>query len=147
MKSSFNFWYRWLLVVSILFTIVGIVIAIFPNSILFDHHTKAIEETFFQGKLSNDLANFRSFLFAPIGGTIAGYFLLQSFIVWKPFKRREKWAWHAISFSLLLWFAIDSGMSIYHGAYFNVWMINIWTFILVGIPLLMTKNMMTKKST
>lgn len=85
MRNSFRFWYKWLLTVSILFTLVGVFIAVSPNNFLFEFHTKAIGETFFQSNLSDRTNELQSFLFAPIGGTIAGYFLLQSFIVWKPF--------------------------------------------------------------
>jgi hypothetical protein len=41
---------------------------------------------------------------------------------------------------MLLWFVVDSGMSVYHGAFFNVWMINVWTLLLVGLPLAMTRR-------
>jgi len=118
---------------------VGILIALLPGSILFEHHTYATANHFFNSEyLSSEAENLRKFLFAPIGGTVAGYFLLQSFIVWGPFTRKEPWAWHAITGALLLWFVIDSSMSFYHGAIYNVWMINLWTLLLVGLPLVMT---------
>jgi len=140
MSFSFRFWYKWLLIVSILLTLTGLVIGLCPNFFLFEFHTASIVETFFNGNLSEEANKLRSFFYAPIGGTIAGYFLLQSFIVWKPFYNKELWSWYAISGALLLWFTVDSGLSIYHGAFFNVWMVNIWTLILVGLPLLMTRH-------
>lgn len=138
--NRFIFWRNWLLGVSMLSTLMGVVIALFPNSFIFDLHTSAIAETYFQGAMSENAADMRTFLFAPLGGTIAGYFLLQTFIVWIPFSRRQPWAWHAVLWSMLLWFVIDSGLSIYHGAWFNVWMINIWTLLLTGVSLTMTHN-------
>lgn len=137
-NSDFTFWQHWLLAVSIIFTIMGIIIAIMPDSILFSLHTEATGNRFFGGQLPAEAENFRRFLFGPIGGTIAGYFLLQTFIVYGPFKSREPWAWKAIFWALMTWFITDSSVSIFHGAFFNVWMINIWTLILVGLPLLMT---------
>lgn len=135
---SFDFWCRWLLFVSLLSVAVGLAIAFFPDSALFVFHTAAIEKAFFGGSIPEEAAQLRAFLFGPLGGTIAGYFLMQTFIVWGPFWRREPWAWHAVLWPMLLWFAVDSGMSIYHGAFFNVWMINVWTLLLVGVALAMT---------
>lgn len=146
MNNNFNFWQKWLLTVSIFLTIVGVFIAVGSNTALFEVHTAAISETFFQGDLSEEANELRSFLFAPMGGTIAGYFLMQSFIVWRPFYKREVWSWHAIFWALLLWFFVDSGMSIFHGAFFNVWMVNIWTLFLVGLPLWMTRSEFRKKN-
>lgn len=136
--NRFDFWHRWLLGVSVLLTLVGLLIALAPNSMLFGFHTTAIAEAFFQGTIPEEAAHLRTFLFGIIGGTIAGYFLMQTFIVWGPFRRREPWAWHAVLWALLLWFVVDSGLSVYHGALFNVWMINVWTLVLVGLPLVMT---------
>lgn len=137
---TFKFWHRWLLAVSIATVLVGLVIAFFPDSPVFDAHTAAIEEAFFDGTMPGEAGELRAFLFAPIGGTIAGYFLMQSIVVWGPFRRRERWAWHAVLWPMLLWFCVDSALSIAHGAFFNVWMINIWTLVLVGLPLLMTRG-------
>jgi len=136
--KRFTFWQRWLLFVSIFYTIMGLLIALTPGSRIFSLHTAAIGELFFEGELAGEADNMRRFLFGPIGGTVSGYFLLQTCIVFGPFRKRETWAWHAIFWALILWFMTDSFVSIYHGAYFNIWMINIWTFIFVGVPLLMT---------
>lgn len=140
MKTSpdFNFWQKWLLTVSILFSLTGFVIALIPDSFLFEMHTSAIGEVFFNDSFPDEAEKLRQFLFGPIGGTVAGYFLLQTFVVYGPFKRKEPWAWRAIFWALMIWFITDSSVSIYHGAFFNVWMINIWTLILVGLPLMFT---------
>lgn len=137
---SFDFWHKWLLVVSIVSTGLGLVIALFPDSALFAPHTAAMADVFFDGAMPEQAYELRAFLFAPLGGTIAGYFLMQTLIVWGPFSRREPWAWHAILWAMLIWFTVDSALSVYHGAFFNVWMINASTLILVGLPLLMTRR-------
>jgi hypothetical protein len=138
--DGFDFWRRWLLVVSLMFTIVGLAIAIVPDAPLLAVHTSALERVFFGGSMPEPAAQLRRLLLGPLGGTIAGYFLLQAFVVSGPFRRREPWAWHAVLWPMLLWFVVDSGMSVYHGAFFNVWMINVWTLLLVGLPLAMTRR-------
>lgn len=135
---SFDFWWRWLLGFSILFAVVGVILAIFPGAAFLALHTLQIERVFFDGAMTREAEDLRAFLLGPLGGTIAGYFLLQVFIVWGPFRRREPWSWHAVLWALLLWFVIDSSMSVRHGAVFNVWMVNIWTLLPIGLGLAMT---------
>ncbi len=36
---------------------------------------------------------FKSFLLGPLGATITGFYMLQVFVVWNAFRRRERWAW------------------------------------------------------
>ena len=83
-------------------------------------------------------------MMAPLGATIAGFYLLQVFIVAYAFRQRQPWAWYAIFSSTLLWFVVDSGMSLLHGAYFNVFMINLFPLGLFGIPLFATRSMARK---
>lgn len=61
-----------------------------------DFHTEAIKEVFFDGIFPEEAVRLQSFLFAPIGGTVAGYFLLQTFTARHPFCNRELWSWHAV---------------------------------------------------
>lgn len=135
---SFDFWFKWLLGVSILNILIGLLIAFTPDNFIFSYYTEAIIETFFSGNITGEVQHLRTFLFGIIGGTISGYFLMQTFVVWIPFYRKELWAWHAILWAIVLWFVVDSSLSIYHGAYFNILMINIWSLLLTLIPLIMT---------
>ncbi len=137
-NRRFRFWYKCLLAVSILNLIMGVIIALFPGSFLFEAHTAALTEAFFGGELPEQAEQMRRFFFGIIGGTIAGYFLLQTLLVLFPFRNGERWAWHAIFWAILLWFVTDSTLSILHGAFFNVWMINIPSLLLTLIPLVFT---------
>jgi hypothetical protein len=139
-KVSFRFWYYWLLSASLMSLAAGILIALFPGSFLFEMHTSALSEVFVGEELTEGTEQMRRFFFGIIGGTIAGYFLLQTLIVLFPFRKGERWAWHAIFWAILLWFTIDSTLSILHGAFFNVWMINIPSLLLTLIPLLFTRK-------
>ena len=62
------------------------------------------------------------------------------------FKNKEVWAYRAMWLGLLSWFIIDSGISLYYGAIHNVVTINIVALILIGIPLVMTRNEFNKIS-
>ena len=110
--KGFNFWYRWLLVVSILNIPLGLIIAFFPHVLFFDIYNAAITNTFLNGELTEEIDTLRTFFFGIIGGTLVGYFLLQTLIVWIPFYRRELWSWHAVCWALVVWFAVDSTLSL-----------------------------------
>ncbi|MBK9169666.1 MAG: hypothetical protein IPM24_19710, partial [Bryobacterales bacterium] len=130
----FTFWRRWLLVASIGFALNGLAVCWWPDSPHLDVWNAAIRETF--GSEGEDV---RRFLLGPLGGTMAGYFAMQTFIVWIPFRRRERWAWTAVISALLTWFVSDTLASLRAGAVFNIWMVNVPALIAAGIPLLATR--------
>ncbi len=138
---TFDSWYRWLLYSNIFFTFFGILAAFAPHSGLFDVWIGAIDRTYFPDGIPADAHAMRGFLMGPLGGTIAGSYLLQCFVVAVPFKRREPWAWWGILASTLLWFCVDSAVSALHGAWFNIYLINLMPLFVFGIPLYATRSM------
>ena len=137
---NFDHWCSWLLYSSLFFMAFGVFVAIAPNSFLISPWTNAVDARFFPGETPPDAVALRAFLMAPLGATIAGTYLLQTFVVIHGFRKRENWAWHAILYSTLLWFGVDSMMSVVHGAYFNIAMINLAPLVVFGIPLLATRS-------
>ena len=137
---TFETWHRLILYSSVFFVFFGVAAAVAPHSGLFDFWIMEIDRTFFAGEVSSQAKEMRGFLMGPLGGTIAGSYLLQVFIVAVPFKRRGNWAWHAVLWSMLLWFCVDSTISVAHGAYFNVYLVNVMPLILFGIPLAATRS-------
>ncbi|MBC8341435.1 MAG: hypothetical protein H8E63_07220 [Proteobacteria bacterium] len=139
----FEFWCRWLLGASAFFVGFGVVAAIAPHSGLFDLWIGEIDNHFFAGEIGASALEMRGFLMGPLGATISGSYLLQVFVIAVPFRNREAWAWHAVLWSTLLWFVVDSTMSAVHGAYFNIYLINLMPLILFGIPLAATRSMLS----
>jgi len=70
---------------------------------------------------------------------MAGWGLTLAFIINGPFIKREKWSRDAFAAGATLWFVVDTFMSIYTRAYFNVG-VNISFVIFMGLPLLATWN-------
>lgn len=130
---------RWLLVGSIFFALFGVAAALLGNTALFGVYTAQIDRLFWPGGAPEGALAFRGFIFGPLGGTIAGSYAMMAAIVAYPFRRRELWAWHALVWSHVLWFVVDSAVSVAYGAYFNVWMINLAPLILLGVPLLLSR--------
>jgi len=142
---SFLFWHRWLLGASVFFVVFGIAAALAPDSFLFAVWIGQIDRTFFGsevlgGVITPEAKAMRGFLMGPLGGTIAGSYLIQVFVVAVPFARREAWAWHALLWPMLLWFCVDSLVSGLHGAWFNIYMINLMPLVVFGIPLFATRS-------
>ena len=108
---AFRFWQRWLLAVSVCFCAFGVVVALFPDGPALAPWTDAVTRTFYRGAEPKGAAAFRAFVLGPLGGTIAGSYLLQAFVAAVPFARRERWAWWATLAALALWFSVDSTLS------------------------------------
>jgi len=140
-ESSFNFWQKWLTWANVVTLILGVLLAFAGNSFIFKPHNYYTQEIFFSGDaITGDMLQFKNWLFGIIGGTIAGFQLLIIFISENAFKNKEKWAYQAILYSLILWFVIDSSVSIYTGALYNVIIINLVALFLIGLPLVMTRK-------
>ncbi|MGI9173964.1 MAG: hypothetical protein ACR2GR_01415 [Rhodothermales bacterium] len=61
--------------------------------------------------------------------------MLQAFIAAIPFRRGERWAWQAVLRGTLVWFVVDSAVSLWHGATFNVYLVNLVPVLVFGLPL------------
>lgn len=139
--AKFNFWQKWLTWANVMTVMVGLIAAFAGNSIFFEAHNSLTNDVFFQGnEMKGELLNFKNWLFGIIGATIVGYHILMIMISENAFKQKEPWAYRALWFGLLSWFAIDSGISVYYGAIHNLVIINVVALVLIGLPLLMTRN-------
>lgn len=137
---AFRFWQRWLLYASAFFCAFGVVVALFPDASFLAPWRAAVARTFYGGVEPEQAAAFRAFIFGPLGGTMAGSFLLQTFVVAVPFARRERWAWWAVGGALTLWFVVDSSLSVAHGAAFNVLLVNLAPVVVFAPPLAATRR-------
>ncbi|MGA9141848.1 MAG: hypothetical protein WBZ29_16600 [Methanocella sp.] len=138
--SRFLLWRNWLLAVCAVVIIFGLVIALLSWSPLFGIFNGLVNGVFWNGSAPDgNTGEFVLWTYGMLGATMAGWGVTLAFIVFYPFTKKERWAWNAIVLSLLLWFAVDTLMSAYTRAYFNV-AINIILIIAAGIPLIMTRR-------
>ncbi len=144
--SPFIFWQRWLFYSSILFALFGIVLALYGNNSFFMPYNKALAQIFWQHEnIPAGAEPFRAFIWAPLGGTIACCYILLAFIVWYPFARKEVWARNAILIAFGTWIILDSAVCLYYGVYFQVYLINVFSFLQKALPLIFTWNDFKKK--
>jgi hypothetical protein len=138
--NKLKFWQSWLYLLTIGMTFFGIFIALFNQSSVFDLFNQQINPVFWSVTdpgLSE--AQFQGWLYGVWGATISGMGLLAAFITRYAFPRREKWARNGLLAGILVWFVLDTGISISYRVNFNA-VFNIVLFILISIPLLLTWN-------
>ncbi len=139
--KPFDFWQRWLFVCSVFFAISGMVVAVAGDSFVFSFYNLQMTRHFWGGDLvPENVREFKAFLFGPLGGTMTGSYILQAYIARGPFARREPWAWNAIAFALVAWFVVDSSVCAWHGAWFNIVIVNLFALAMNGLPLLFTRR-------
>lgn len=70
-----------------------------------------------------------------LGGSIAGKWIVHALLARGPLADGHRWARDLTLVGLASWFVVDSAASLWLGAGFNVWMINLAPLVLVGLPL------------
>lgn len=139
--KRFNFWQKWLTYANVMAVIVGLICAFAGNSIFLDVHNQYTKEVFFNGQeFDPQVLKLKNWLFGIIGGTIVGFHILMIMLSEFAFKKKERWAYHALWMGLLSWFIIDSSISVYYGAIHNLVIINLVALVLIGLPLLLLRK-------
>jgi hypothetical protein len=143
---TFLFWQRWLLLTSILFAIAGIYFAFIGNSYLFLPYNKMLSKIFWNSsEFPLETQPFRSFIYGPLGGTIACTYILLSYIVYYPFKQKQVWARNAIIVAFSFWCIIDSAVCIRFKVYPQIYIINLFSIMVKALPIIFTWNQFSKK--
>lgn len=145
--NRFRFWQKWLTYANVMTIGVGLLVAFAGNSLFFEIHNSYTKEVFLIGdEFEQNILELKNWLFGIIGATIVGFHVLMIMISENSFKNKERWAYKAMCYGLLSWFIIDSVISVYYGAIYNVLLINIVALALIGTPLIMTRKEFRNKS-
>lgn len=146
--DQFLFWQKWLYYSSLIFAIIGIVLALFGNSFLFEPYNTMLANLLWHRSLFPvETIAFRSLMYALLGGTMACCYLLLAFIAKYPFKNKEQWARNAIIIAFSVWVLIDSTACIYFGIYPQVYLINAFSILIKALPLIFTWKHFNKQTT
>ena len=133
---NFLFWQKWLLVVSILITVFGILLVV---SSFFGGSDSQIDPSFLRDSKIITFDAFRQWIYAVLGATMAGWGICLIFVTHYPFKRKEWWAWNCLTAGLSLWFVLDTIFSVYARVYFNA-TFNAVLFGLFLLPLIFPRR-------
>ncbi len=139
LMNKFNLCVIWLKTISVLFSILGIVIALFNQSYIFQVLFSNQINPIFWGivALPADALLFQQWIYGLLGATCLMVGVMIFFIVHNAFAKKEKWAWNCLLFALLAWFLIDEPVSLYFRVYFNA-IFNLLLLIAVLIPICVT---------
>jgi hypothetical protein len=117
----FHFWQRWLLVVGIAVAAFGVFMAFLSGTPLFDLFNRQIDPAFWSAIAVDDAARqFQQWIYGVWGATIAGWGISLAYVARYPFSRKERWSRDALALGLLVWFVLDTSLSVIHKVYFNV---------------------------
>ena len=139
--NQFNFWQKILQVASLVMVLMGVFIALFNQSSIFNYiFNNPINATFWSSdNFPSNIVQFRSWVYGVLGATISGWGIFIAFIVHYPFKEKQKWSWYCIAIGIIVWFIIDTSISAYFSVYFNV-VFNTILFLSIVVPLFFTKK-------
>ena len=141
--AYFSFWQRWLFVVGILIAVFGILMTFLGGTSLFDVFNRQIDPVFWGSNVVEESARgFQGWIYGVWGATIAGWGIFVAFIAHYPFRNRERWAWNCLVAGILVWFVLDTSLSIFHKVYFNA-AFNTALLLLAMLPIILTRKYFT----
>jgi len=137
MAQWMQFWWGWLVVVvcSVIIFNVGLVIA--PNlmqqffNVMFFSSSKAYTD------FGNAATLYVEFVYGVLGAVMIGWMTTLLYILVGSFRSRQREAWWAIAAPIVVWFAVDSWLSISTGFWQNA-VFNTLFLVLFIIPLAAT---------
>lgn len=114
------------------FVAVGLVVALGMNTPLFEVYRGYFGTVYFDGALPRPMRVYLAFIAGPIGATFLAHFAMLALALRAVGARR--WVLRAVGFSVGGWFVVDTAMSLVHGAWFNVAMVNVPTLVVLAYP-------------
>ncbi len=140
----FNFWVKYLKFVSLFFAALGVMWAVIGSFDPLGIYEKYFAQAFWgRDLLPTDAKRTFRFILGPFGATSAGYFILQFFIAKHAYANRNMWGYNAMITAFLVWFILDTSISLLHKVYFNIVMANVPSLLLM-LPIFFTKKYFTK---
>ena len=149
MKNVFIYW---LIIISILIIIAGLIFAfIAPYFMVF------IQDIFYQSFSNNSIVsvnindkNHINWIYGVLGGTLAGWGVMIFFLSLNLLKGNNKSIWNSILLSVIVWFIIDTIITIKYGVIINL-LLNICILLSIIVPYIGNsvnqKNKLTTGST
>lgn len=142
--ERFSFWQRWLFVVSLIITAFGAMMAFLNGTVLFEPFNSQTNAAFWDTEdIGNVVKEFQHWIYGVLGSAMVSWGILLAFITHYPFGKKEKWSWNCLVLGLLIWFLIDTPISLYFKVYFNA-AFNTVLLVSVLLPLVLTRQYFTQ---
>lgn len=86
------------------------------------------------GALTATELDYVAFVFRVLGAVIVGWMVALAGITVVPLRRREPWAWWTVASSMVVWFTVDTGMSVAVGQHSHA-VFNLAFLFAMAVPL------------
>lgn len=134
----FNFWKVWLFVVAVVIAVFGVLMAFLNQTAVFEVFNREINFVFWPtGEVGREVPEFQSWVYGVWGATVAGMGIFAAYVAHYPFARKEKWARQCLAVGTVVWFVLDTSISLAFGVVFNA-LFNTVIFLLIVVPLAFT---------
>jgi hypothetical protein len=138
--TGFSFWQKWLLGVGVVIAVFGAAMTLLSATPLFDLFNRQIDPAFWgSNPVGESAKGFQQWIYGVWGATIAGWGIFVAFMARYPFRNKERWVWNCLVTGMLVWFVLDTSLSIYYKVYFNA-AFNTVLWILAMLPVVFTKK-------
>jgi hypothetical protein len=138
--NKFNFWKKYLYLISFLLIAMGIFVALFKDTNFYKLFSQYIDPVFWPDNLIPENTKlFKSFIYSFSGTYVLLWGINLLFISRFAFKPENKWAWYCILITSLVWICIMLPFSIYYGVLVNVYG-DILFFAMIILPLIFTRK-------
>lgn len=136
-------WIRWMLGVAGLLVAMGVLMAVAGGTSAMGVLNDRIDPAFWgDASVTGPAAEYRAWVFAVLGGTMAGWAIAMIALIRHGIARGLRWAWNAVAVSLAVWFALDTGYSLAYGVWVNA-LGNTVLLAALAVPLAMTRRLTT----
>jgi hypothetical protein len=134
----FDFWKVWLFVVAVVIAVFGVLMAFLNQTAVFAVFNREINFVFWPtGEVGRGVLEFQSWVYGVWGATVAGMGIFAAYVARYPFARKEKWARQCLAAGTVVWFVLDTSISLAFGVVFNA-LFNTLVFLLIVAPLVFT---------
>jgi hypothetical protein len=134
---SFQFWRRWLIVVTGGVLIYGFSLIVLPNVAKSFFSTMMFSSPDAMGVFDEAANDYITFVHSVLGAVLIGWMLTVLYIVIGSFQPGQRHTWNTLAAAIGTWYIIDSGYSLYSGAVAHA-IFNTLFLLLFVIPLAAT---------
>ncbi len=137
--SRFRFWQQWLFWACVSTVLLGVTLTFFDTRLLPGFPQAMNRILWGTPDMPAEVATYHRFVHAVLGATIASWATVLAFVAYHPFRSRERWAWWCILVALVVWFPLDTALSLYFGLWPNA-VFNVAALLFIGTPLIFTRR-------
>ena len=135
MSKSLNlFWWYWLIGVTAGVVGFGLALVLTPNLMhrFFNWWFFSASKT--NASLSDPATSYLAFTYGVLGAVMVGWAVALFAFLLGPFRRGEREGWYSLTFSIIIWFGLDSVLSLVAGFFENA-ILNAVFLLLFAVPL------------